>query len=48
MVVSDEKYNERVAICRQCEHRFEILNITEQCQKCGCIIPIKAKIEVLA
>jgi hypothetical protein len=45
MFASDELYNERREICRQCEYRDEILNITERCKVCGCVIPIKAKIE---
>jgi hypothetical protein len=46
MFVTTEKYNERLEICKECEHRVEIINITERCIICGCIIPIKAKIEV--
>ena len=45
MFASSELYNERREICKSCEHRVDIINITERCLVCGCVIPLKAKIE---
>ena len=36
-LISDQKYNERLDICRECESLLEAT-----CQKCGCYVEIRA------
>jgi len=43
LVVSDEIYMERTAICKSCE-RFD--DLEKRCFECGCYVPAKAKIIV--
>ncbi len=38
--VTDDKYNERMDICNGCEHLSETIKM---CDKCNCIMPVKAK-----
>jgi hypothetical protein len=33
---------ERLAICEECPH---LLNLTKQCKKCGCVMPLKVKLK---
>jgi hypothetical protein len=40
--VSDEEHTRRFAICKACP---ELLPVTNQCKKCGCIMNLKTKIE---
>jgi len=42
MFVTDEVYEERIKICRSCEHLQKKLNV-ETCKLCGCIMPLKAR-----
>jgi hypothetical protein len=39
--VSEEIAKERLAICKGCP---EYIKLTKQCLKCGCIMPLKAKL----
>lgn len=39
--VSEEEYNRRMDLCRQCE----ALVYDTTCKHCGCIVQIKAKLE---
>jgi len=34
--------NERYSICQECP---ELINLTKQCKKCGCIMKFKTKLE---
>ncbi len=40
-IVKPEKYEERMAICKQCDHFFKQ---TRTCKKCGCFLVLKARI----
>jgi hypothetical protein len=40
--VSEEVQNQRFDICKQCP---ELLKITKQCKKCGCIMTLKTKLK---
>jgi hypothetical protein len=40
--VSDEEQTRRFAICKACP---ELLPVTNQCKKCGCIMNLKTKLE---
>lgn len=39
---SEEKAQERMSICLSCP---ELIKITHQCKKCGCIMNLKTKLE---
>jgi hypothetical protein len=39
---SDEKAAERFDICRSCP---ELIKLTNQCKKCGCLMHLKTKLE---
>jgi hypothetical protein len=39
---TEEKTKERFDICNGCP---ELINLTTQCKKCGCIMKIKTKLE---
>jgi hypothetical protein len=39
---SDDEQTRRFAICKACP---ELLPITNQCKKCGCIMNLKTKLE---
>lgn len=39
--VSETKAKERMDICLSCP---ELVNLTKQCKKCGCIMPLKTKL----
>jgi hypothetical protein len=41
--VSKEAYSERLSICKGCP---EFLSLTSQCKKCGCVMKLKAKLEL--
>lgn len=41
--VSEEIYKKRMEICNNCTH---FLNVTKQCKKCGCVMPLKAKLHI--
>lgn len=43
MLVSQETYAARMALCRACEH-LEKVAIFEICGKCGCFMPAKARL----
>lgn len=38
--VDDEKSSERFSICKACP---ELIKLTSQCKKCGCMMKIKTK-----
>ncbi len=40
--VSEDESNRRLDICKQCP---ELIQVTNQCKKCGCIMPIKVKLK---
>jgi hypothetical protein len=40
---SDEKSEERYSICKACP---ELIKLTKQCKKCGCIMNKKTKLEL--
>jgi len=42
MFVKDELYDERIKICRSCEHLQKKLGV-ETCKLCGCVMPLKAR-----
>jgi hypothetical protein len=44
-LASDKVYNERLAICKGCEHYFKP---TGTCTKCGCFMRVKAKLSNLS
>ena len=39
--LSEERQQERLAICNACEHKIEITNM---CGKCGCYLPWKVNL----
>lgn len=39
--VDDQKQAERMAICEACP---ELVALTKQCKKCGCVMPLKTKL----
>jgi tRNA(Ile2) C34 agmatinyltransferase TiaS len=39
---TDEKAEQRYSICKVCP---ELIKLTGQCKKCGCIMPLKTKLE---
>jgi hypothetical protein len=39
--VTDEVYEDRMAICKECNHYFRF---TGNCLKCGCFVKVKARI----
>jgi hypothetical protein len=38
----EELQKERMGICEACP---ELIQLTKQCKKCGCIMPMKTKLE---
>ena len=42
--VSNEIYEDRMAICKECTHYF----ITGNCLKCGCFVKVKSRISVMS
>ncbi len=40
---SDEKSSERYSICKECP---ELIKLTKQCKKCGCLMNRKTKLEL--
>lgn len=38
----EEKVEQRYSICKSCP---ELIKLTKQCKKCGCIMPAKTKLE---
>ena len=40
--VSDEEQTKRMDICSACP---ELIPVTKQCKKCGCIMPLKTKLK---
>ena len=40
---SEDKYLNRYQICKSCP---ELIKLTKQCKKCGCIMKMKAKLEL--
>ena len=40
-----ELANKRIAICNACKHRVTIDVIGDICDKCGCVIAAKARVE---
>lgn len=43
--VSDEVQQERLEICKACP---ELIKLTSQCKKCGCIMNLKTKLKEAA
>lgn len=43
--VSEIKAKERMDICLSCP---ELINLTKQCKKCGCVMPFKIKLSTSA
>jgi hypothetical protein len=41
-IATEEKQNERLALCKACEHYYEKMSM---CKKCGCFMPLKVKKE---
>jgi hypothetical protein len=41
--VSDEIADKRMSICKQCP---ELINTTNQCKKCGCLMNFKTKLAI--
>jgi hypothetical protein len=41
-IATDEKASERFDICRACP---ELIKLTGQCKKCGCMMRMKTKLE---
>ena len=39
---SEEKANNRLKICEECD---SLLRLTKQCKECGCVMPLKVKLE---
>lgn len=39
---SEEKSNSRFEICKACP---ELIKLTKQCKKCGCLMHLKTKLE---
>lgn len=40
--VSDEEQQSRYSLCLSCP---ELINLTKQCKKCGCVMPLKTKLK---
>lgn len=40
---TESMFKQRYQVCRQCEN---FINITKQCKKCYCFIPMKAQFEI--
>jgi len=40
--MSDELAQQRMDICSTCEH---LIQMTKQCKKCGCFMPMKTKLQ---
>lgn len=43
--VSNEIYNDRIAICKSCKYYFKL---TGNCKRCGCFMKIKARLATLS
>ena len=43
--VPDKVYEDRIAICKKCDHYFKL---TGQCKKCLCFMKVKARIAPMA
>jgi hypothetical protein len=43
--LSDEKAEERYSICKACP---ELIKLTKQCKKCGCLMSAKTKLALAA
>lgn len=41
-MTTSDKSEQRFAICKTCP---ELINLTNQCKKCGCIMSLKTKLE---
>jgi hypothetical protein len=41
-LVSDEQASDRFSICKACP---ELIKLTSQCKKCGCLMHLKTKLE---
>ena len=41
-LVDKSEYNRRFNLCKDCNY---FINLTKQCKKCFCFLPIKAKVE---
>jgi len=39
---SEEEADRRLSICRSCP---ELISLTQQCKKCGCVMPLKVKLQ---
>lgn len=39
---TEDRYRHRLDICDKCP---ELIQLTQQCKKCGCIMPAKAKLD---
>lgn len=40
--VSEDEQTKRMSICESCP---ELISLTKQCKKCGCIMSLKTKLE---
>lgn len=40
-IISDEQFQERIEICKTCEH---FVDWSSQCKVCGCIMNLKARL----
>ena len=43
--VPNEVYEDRIAICKKCDHYFKL---TGNCLKCGCFVKVKSRISVMS
>ena len=41
--LSEEESNKRYSICKECP---ELIKLTTQCKKCGCVMKIKSKMKL--
>lgn len=41
--VEDSLFNERYSICKACP---ELIKLTKQCKKCGCLMAVKSKMKL--
>lgn len=39
---TEEEANARYEICKKCP---ELIDLTKQCKKCGCVMPLKTKLK---
>lgn len=40
--MSEELAQKRMEVCSSCEH---LIQLTKQCKKCGCFMPMKTKLQ---